>query len=131
MTCFFCSMDRLARTWIVQRVVLHLKWRADQDTQRLSQVRDLLATVKWEDLAPCGGCHLPYDKSTGITCDECGRSIACSRACDPWAVYYCVECKEVVCVHCVREQTFCQRCFEFRRRQREKSDDSDAASANF
>lgn len=113
-------MDRLARTWIVQRVVLHLRWRADQDTQRLSQVRDLLATVKWEDLAPCGGCHLPYDKSAGITCDECGRSIACSRACDPWAVFQCGDCKQHVCIHCVTQNgdndtgIICLRCAVFR-----------------
>lgn len=122
-------MDRLARSWIVQRVVVYIKAHRDADSRRLSQVRDLLAAVAWEDLAPCGGCHLPFEKAHGFHCDECGRTIACSRACDPWAVFQCGVCKQHICIHCVTHSSdsdtsvVCQRCAAFQ--QQEGSCDSD------
>lgn len=93
-------MDRLAREWIVKRIIVHLKYRKDEDSRRLAKVKDLLAGVAWDDLAPCDGCHLPYEKKTGIHCDECHVAIACSRACDPWKMNQCCQCKDILCHQC-------------------------------
>lgn len=103
-------MDRLARTWVAQRVVLYIKHHRDQDSRRLSQVRDLLSAIPWQDLAPCSGCHLPFEKNAGFHCEECGRVVACSRACDPWKVFQCVQCKEWVCNDCISNNNVCTRC---------------------
>lgn len=107
-------MDRLAKTWFIKRVIIYIKYCNDQEAKRLCKVRDTLATVRWEDLAPCNGCYLPYEKSKGVQCEVCNVPLACSRACDPWNVNECHVCEKILCHKCTDRsdegKTYCFQC---------------------
>lgn len=81
-------------------MVLYVKWNRHRATERLHDIRQMLATVPWEDLAPCKGCHMPCVKALSQRCDHCGAFVACKRECDPWALEQCIKCRQVVCQPC-------------------------------
>lgn len=95
-------LDRGAKTWIAHRIVVFVKCNRAHESETLRRVRDMLAGVAWEDLAPCRGCNLPCVKAEGVSCAMCRVFIACGPACDPWASCECRTCGKLVCKPCAK-----------------------------